>query len=156
MTAVHDMRYSNPLPRSLLEELVVNQSKELNETTFPPGTRVTNIHSVNYAKQNLLIILGRLSKDSELDEALLGVSGMQVLEVASDIMNKYANEWDLSGIGRDPAELERKIEELFWMQALIYGTGDWKDGKKFQADFFACVHVLRFFFFGFSSLILLF
>ena len=50
---------------------------------------------------------------------------------------RYANEWtlDLS----DPKELRRKIEELQWMNTIIYAIGGSSPGKIFHADFFLCV-----------------
>ena len=50
-----------------------------------------------------------------------------------DLM-QYASHWhmDLS----DPLEVERKVEELQWMSVILYAVSGWKEGQKFQADFF--------------------
>jgi len=51
-----------------------------------------------------------------------------------DRMVEYALDWsiDLS----KPGELERKIEELQWLNVILYGIGGWREGKGLQADFF--------------------
>ncbi|GLB42754.1 putative protein of unknown function (DUF4243) [Lyophyllum shimeji] len=36
----------------------------------------------------------------------------------------------------DPRDVQRKIEELSWMNTLIYGVGGWSKAKPFNADFF--------------------
>lgn len=45
--------------------------------------------------------------------------------------------WSLDVVGSsDPdQEITRKIEELAWVTAVIYGVSGWRDGSPFRADF---------------------
>lgn len=57
------------------------------------------------------------------------------LENRGEALFRYANSWTLDV--SDPKEVERKIEELQWMNVLIYAVAGFKDGKGgFSADFF--------------------
>lgn len=57
-----------------------------------------------------------------------------VLAANGDALVKYAEEWKLNI--SDPNDLKAKIEELVWMNAIIYGIGGWNEGDDFKADFF--------------------
>jgi len=47
---------------------------------------------------------------------------------------KYAEQWTLDT--SDPKDVERKIEELIWMNTLNYGVGGWHKANGFKANFF--------------------
>lgn len=56
---------------------------------------------------------------------------------------KLTNEWagELEGDGATADTIAKKIEEVAWMNALVYGAGGWmarerSPTKKFYADFF--------------------
>jgi len=46
---------------------------------------------------------------------------------------KYAEDWTFDGT---PQDIEKKIAELSWMNALVYGVGGWGKADHFNADFF--------------------
>ena len=53
--------------------------------------------------------------------------------------------WSLDVIGSSnpDQEVHRKIEELAWATAVIYGVSGWRDGSPFRADFVLCVSWLH-------------
>jgi len=58
----------------------------------------------------------------------------RVSQTHGDLILKYADQWSLDT--SDPKNLERKIEELIWMNAVIYSVGGWSKADGFKADFF--------------------
>ncbi|KAK0475744.1 hypothetical protein IW261DRAFT_1340087 [Armillaria novae-zelandiae] len=58
----------------------------------------------------------------------------KTLEANGEALSRYASQWtlDLS----DPKEVNRKVEELQWMNTIIYAIGGSQSGKKFNSDFF--------------------
>jgi hypothetical protein len=54
-----------------------------------------------------------------------------------DRILKYAEQWTLDTSNAD--DMERKIEELVWMNTLIYGVGGYRKATGFKADFFLYV-----------------
>jgi Questin oxidase-like len=56
------------------------------------------------------------------------------MEAHGDAIRKYTREWSYNS--SDPKELERKIEELVWMNVIIYGIAGWTKDKDYNADFF--------------------
>ncbi|KAI0776927.1 hypothetical protein BD413DRAFT_523845 [Trametes elegans] len=97
-----------------------------------------------------LSILGRVLADDKYSPDTLGLTNLA--EVTTfDLVDKtvggaladLAAEWaaELAGDGATSAAVERKIEELTWTNALIYGVGGWavrdrSPTKKFTANFF--------------------
>jgi hypothetical protein len=61
----------------------------------------------------------------------------EINKTHGDRILKYAEEWTLDT--SDPKDVERKTEELIWMNTLIYGVGGWHKANGFKADFFLCV-----------------
>jgi hypothetical protein len=57
-----------------------------------------------------------------------------VSKTHGDLILKYAEQWTLDT--SDPKNLERKIEELVWMNTVIYSIGGWSKANGFKADFF--------------------
>ena len=45
---------------------------------------------------------------------------------------------DVVGSSNPDEEIHRKIEELAWAAAMIYGVSGWRDGSHFRANFFLC------------------
>lgn len=107
--------------------------------SFGPGPTPSNenVHA--------LTILARVAADSKLslpkDLDELNIVENTIAE-HSDLIRDYAMQWtiDLS----QPGEISRKVEELSWMAAIIYGIAGWtwaqqtKQGAEgdFNADFF--------------------
>jgi hypothetical protein len=76
-----------------------------------------------------LTILARVQKDSQFDnKGRVDNSGAH-----EEAIRKYASEWSYNSL--DPKEVERKIEELIWMNTVIYGIGGWSKDKHYHADF---------------------
>jgi len=92
-----------------------------------------------------LTILARVMADSTLDlpqdhEELTAVQG--VIDKHADRIRDYASQWTID-IQRS-GEVDRKVEEIAWMNTVMYGIAGWtwaqkvkhgKDGE-FNADFF--------------------
>jgi len=90
--------------------------------TTPPGTHV-------------FTIMARMLKDPKLKTKNPdGMEDARVSETHGDLIRKYAEQWTLDT--SNPQDLERKIEELIWMNALIYSIGGWSKDHGFKADFF--------------------
>jgi hypothetical protein len=89
------------------------------------------------SKTHSLTILARVLKDplfsprrpADIEQSLADVLKDQ--ERVDKIL-KYADEW-LSGAA---GHVEEKLEEIAWMNVLIYGVGGFTKGKDFNADFF--------------------
>ncbi|KAI0367931.1 hypothetical protein BV20DRAFT_534637 [Pilatotrama ljubarskyi] len=95
-------------------------------------------------------ILARVAADEKFSPASLGLPPPEegppfdhVEERVGDALAELAAEWaaDLEGEGSTPAAIDKKIEELIWMNAIIYGVGGWAGreraaNKQFNADFF--------------------
>ncbi|KAI0357098.1 hypothetical protein OH77DRAFT_1422596 [Trametes cingulata] len=96
-------------------------------------------------------ILARVVTDQKFNPTSIGLPLPEgespfdrVEEVVGDALAELAAEWaaDLEGEGATPAAIDKKIEELAWMNAIIYGVGGWAGrersaNKQFNADFFS-------------------
>jgi hypothetical protein len=92
---------------------------------------------------HLFTIMAQMLKDPNMkikkpaDGSITSISqshGKRILE--------YAELWTLDT--SDAKDVEHKIEELIWMNTLIYGIGGWSKTGGFKADFFLYVGVLLF------------
>lgn len=104
------------------------QSTILIDGTLPKPT--TNTHAFS--------ILARILKDPEFDDVPGGeeyhhIYGNTIAKFGSAI-REYVDAWSYDHT--DPAEVERKIEELVWANTLIYGVTGWKKDEHFNTDFF--------------------
>lgn len=142
-TAVHKAGNRNIIPTSLfksddapLVEQVSSLSSQLKATlldgTTPAKPEVKGTHAFT--------VMARILKDPQFleledkgDEAYYS----QVVILHGEALLKYANEWTLDAT--NPKEVERKIEELQWANAMIYAIPGWKTaaGKPINADFLA-------------------
>ncbi|PCH34666.1 hypothetical protein WOLCODRAFT_27361 [Wolfiporia cocos MD-104 SS10] len=130
---------------SKLSSLLLNVPKDV--SAAPEAAKNTDKADVH-----AFAILSRILSDERFSPSALGLEPTDdVLAVMIDYLNKtadtrrdvflsYSQEWlpDLHNAGN----IERKIEELSWMNALLYGVGGWykrdiSPNKKFNADFFA-------------------
>jgi hypothetical protein len=84
--------------------------------------------------------MARMLKDPNLKikkpEQAVGMYA-QMNETHGDLILKYAEQWTLDTSNRK--NLERGIEELIWMNAVIYSIGGWSKTDGFKADFFLYV-----------------
>jgi hypothetical protein len=89
---------------------------------------------------HVFTIMARMLKDPNLriekPEQTLGLYA-RVNQTHGDLILKYAEQWTLDT--SDPKNLERKIEELIWMNTVIYSVGGWSKADGFKADFFLYV-----------------
>ena len=126
---------------ALLPSLTLGKPPSANKTVGQNGQRKTGVHAFT--------ILARMLKDTKFAPASLGLpvpeesSFARVNAAAGDALVQLTNEWvaDLDGDGATAQAIANKIEELAWMNALIYGVGGWvgrerSATKKFNADFF--------------------
>ncbi|THH28632.1 hypothetical protein EUX98_g5552 [Antrodiella citrinella] len=128
------------IPDSLFEGTVPSILSRVTSLTLSnrPETEVKSIHA--------LAILGRVAKDPAFDPSLIGLpptdgnSIDRVVEACKDNIAKLLDEWT---VGATREELDKKIEEVIWMNAVIYGVGGWggrahsdDPNKEFNGDFF--------------------
>lgn len=131
MTAVHEADHKSIIPADLfgsgtvpLLEQVTSQLRLTLLGTKPPGKGT-----------HAFTIMARILEDpkfSELDEKESRLFD-QVVKSLGEPLLKHVNEWTLDT--SDPKEVERKIEELQWVNAIIYTIPGWKKDKPFNADF---------------------
>jgi hypothetical protein len=84
-----------------------------------------------------LTILARVLKDPLLTSRRPANTDMAVMDVLKDQERidrilKYTGEWLASA----PGHVDEKVEELAWMNVLMYGVGGFIKGKTYTADFF--------------------
>ena len=120
-------------------------------TSSGSGTVGSTTHTAKdkTAGAHAFTIIARILADGKFSPASLGLTQEQ-LESKFDLVNKQVGQ-NLSDLAAEwAAELEenatltviqKKIEELVWMNAIIYGVGGWvgreqSPHKKFNADFF--------------------
>ncbi|KAG5641587.1 hypothetical protein DXG03_004688 [Asterophora parasitica] len=91
--------------------------------------QVTGVHAFT--------VVQRVLDDPELGkiENTAG-SGMfqRTMKDHVDVLVEHMKDWHVDG--SDARDVERKIEELSWTNALLYGVGGWVKDKHFNADFF--------------------
>jgi Questin oxidase-like len=85
-----------------------------------------------------LTVVARIQKDPQfIDKPLVEVDATKLyvatMATHGDAIRNYAREWSYDSSG--PKEVERKIEQLVWMNAIIYGIAGWKEDEEFNADF---------------------
>jgi hypothetical protein len=130
-TAVHKSKSSTLLPASLFQTSATSTLKSwlssLSNKSFPSIS--TNTHA--------LTILARILRDPQF-EHMEGIEDEQLYKTTvathGDAIRKYASEWSYDH--SNPKEVERKVEELVWMNVVIYGIAGWTNGADYNADFF--------------------
>lgn len=96
-----------------------------------------------------LTILARLAKDSSVQiqvknsskDAIMGIFG-HVMTDFSDPLNKYAEDWSNTIDLNNRTAINAKVNELTWMNVVIYGICGWNRGGTFNSDFFLFVPFL--------------
>lgn len=142
MTAVHEADHKSIIPADLFGSgtvpLLEQVTSQLRSTLLGPKATAKPPGKGTHA----FTIMARILEDpmfSELDEPKDTVLFKfdQVLKSLGAPLLKHVNEWTLDT--SDPKEVERKIEELQWVNAIIYTIPGWKKDKPFNADFFTSV-----------------
>ncbi|KIK68379.1 hypothetical protein GYMLUDRAFT_35785 [Collybiopsis luxurians FD-317 M1] len=135
-TAVHSASNTVLIPPSVFPNDRVPSVGKL--TSFIHSVKLSNSTSAGAAGDtHALNVLARIMKDPELKVTKAEETNLfaSVIEKNGDAIFKYANSWSLDT--SNPKEVERKIEELQWMNVLIYAIAGFKAGKgNFNADFF--------------------
>ena len=101
------------------------------------------------ASAHAFTIIARILADGKFSPASIGLTqeqmeskfdlvNKQVVQSLSDLAAEWAAELEENAT---PTVIQKKIEELVWMNAIIYGVGGWvgrgqSPHKKFNADFF--------------------
>lgn len=106
-----------------------------------------NRSSTSDSSPHALEVLAKIANDAAFAPSALGIQDCkfgelrmgQVLENAGPKLFELVSGWTVNGADR--GEVYRKIEELVWMNVVIYGVAGWggrhtAPGKKFNAEFF--------------------
>lgn len=138
------------VPGMVIEGLAMTALHSSEHTFVQPSlwstesiTEKVNGLSLEDSKTNHVFeILGKVYKDSTFDNNVLPLirdTFRSVLQKHGSVIAKYGAQWklDLS----TPGEVDRKIEELQWMNSVVYGIGGWKKDEPFFADF-AVMHMV--------------
>lgn len=93
---------------------------------------------------HIFTVLARVLKDAELGD-MVNEDGVGIYSTAmkkyGHILLEYMKDWHVDT--SNPHDVERKLEELCWMNVLIYGVGGWKKGQQhYNADFFKYAYFL--------------
>lgn len=79
-------------------------------------------------------ILARVLKDPELGGFKQPPPQVnffpKLIETYGDAIVKYVDQWTLDG------NLEKRVQELLWVNTLLYGVGGAVNKEQFNADFF--------------------
>ncbi|KAK0488034.1 hypothetical protein EDD18DRAFT_1321626 [Armillaria luteobubalina] len=124
--AVHHDNLQNLLPYSALTSVAALDCA-LETPHIPSGKKGTHAFDV----------LARVLKDDALRIPLVRdeIANFETtISAKGEALFQYTNQWTLNL--SDPKELHRKIEELQWMNTIIYAGSGSRPGKRFHADFF--------------------
>ncbi|KAK0453854.1 hypothetical protein EV421DRAFT_1766925 [Armillaria borealis] len=130
--AVHHDTLQNLLPYSALNSVTAldahaEKATGLETPHLPNGKKGTHAFD----------ILARVLKDDTLRIPLVSdlITNFETtISTKGEALFQYTNQWTLHL--SDPKELRRKIEELQWMNTIIYTVSGSRPGKEFHADFF--------------------
>ncbi|KAF8994981.1 hypothetical protein BDQ17DRAFT_1412346 [Cyathus striatus] len=125
-TAIHRTKSWKVIPQSLFQDTVSQLTSKL-------GAAVGLEDSTVKKPVHALTILARIVADPRFG----GQSPVEAMDIYGsaydkhgDAINAYVQQWTLGG------PIEKKIEELVWMCAVIYGIGGFQEAKHLNADFF--------------------
>ncbi|KAK0475757.1 hypothetical protein IW261DRAFT_1492712 [Armillaria novae-zelandiae] len=130
--AVHHDNLQNLLPYSALTSAAAidaraEDASSLETPHIPNGKKGTHAFDV----------LARILKDDALRIPLVNdeiANYKTTISATGEALFRYSNQWTLNL--SNPKELRRKIEELQWMNTIIYAGSGSRPGKRFHADFF--------------------
>ncbi|KAF8063382.1 hypothetical protein FPV67DRAFT_1506313 [Lyophyllum atratum] len=85
---------------------------------------------------HVFTVLARVLNDPELGKVVDTGSGMFSTTMKNHVsaLVKHMADWHVDAT--NPRDVKRKIEELSWMNPLIFGVGGWAPDKPFNSDFF--------------------
>ncbi|KAK0242985.1 hypothetical protein EDD85DRAFT_813399 [Armillaria nabsnona] len=132
-TAVHPDTLQNLLPYSALNSVAASDAHAEKAT----GLETPHLPMANGKKGiHAFDVLARVLKDDTLTIPLSSDENAieTTLRANGEALFRYTNQWTLHP--SDPKELRRKIEELQWMNTIIYTVSGSRPGKRFHADFF--------------------
>jgi hypothetical protein len=142
---VHPPDVSKLLPKPFFDSIYAMTDKISGSAPANAAKDTENVHA--------LTILARVTADSkltlptDLDELMIL---QNTLDQHSDAIRDYAMQWSID-LNR-PGEINRKVEEIAWMNTVIFGVAGWtwaqqvEQGREgdFNADFFLLSVVLSF------------
>jgi len=137
MTAVHPATSTILLPRDLFKspalctaQSLVSRFSHLGLDVIPQSLRPSS-------GPHMFSIMGRILKDERFASILQHPESTmyeELLKIHGDTIREYGEMWSIDT--SDPKNVEEYIEQLIWMNTIIYGVGGWKKGEQFNADFF--------------------
>jgi len=135
-TAVHFASSSRVMPPSLWEISAPANVESLTSRFLGLGKKATVRPS--QGNTHAFTILARILKDPRFD-AIPSADNYQVIYTNVErehggAIAEYVQAWSFDR--SDPKEVERKIDELVWVNAMIYGIAGWSKGEDFNSDFF--------------------
>ncbi|KAG5333941.1 hypothetical protein C0989_004595 [Termitomyces sp. Mn162] len=98
-----------------------------------PDTKSASDHATG---THVFTVVARILKDPELGKVQDTGSGMFIFTMehyASKVI-EYMSDWRVDGT--NPADIENKLQQLSWLNSVLYGIGGWSKDKPFNADFF--------------------
>lgn len=107
--------------------------EDLWNQTLSMTAKLNDLHLNGSSGTHAFTILARMLKDPDFENSETDLRRMYDTAVKKhgSSIAKYAAQWI-----SDPSEVDRKIEELQWMGAILYGIAGWSKDKPFYADFF--------------------
>lgn len=163
-TCIHPPDVSELLPKSFFDSayaitdtifantpnFVTNAARKIEQVAGHLESNTSfgrSIASVPSGDDNVhaLTILARVLADSRLSlpDDLYELNIVQnTIAKNADLLRGYASQWTINI--QKPGEIDRKVEEITWMNVVMYGVAGWtwaqkvKQGKEgdFNADFF--------------------
>ncbi|KAF8063378.1 hypothetical protein FPV67DRAFT_240286 [Lyophyllum atratum] len=136
-TAVHFKTSSIVMPPSLWKDMSAPENVESLTTRFLGLGKKTSAPT-SQGNTHAFTILARILKDPRFD-AIPGADNYHVIYTNAErehgeAIAEYVQAWSFDR--SDPKEVERKIEELVWANAVIYAIAGWSNDEDFNSDFF--------------------
>ncbi|KAG6841594.1 hypothetical protein C0991_009350 [Blastosporella zonata] len=132
-TAVHSDSSTSGIPDDFFDYYSDTKSVE-DAFNALHVSRPETITSRNGA--HVFTVLGRVLNDPELGKVEDTGLGMFVhtMKNHASLIAKHMADWRVDA--SNPREVQQKIQELSWMNSLLFGVGGWSKDKPFNADFF--------------------
>jgi hypothetical protein len=131
--AVHSENSSSRIPTSFFEGGDVSEVLDRMAARLKSVILSGEIKPVS-SGLHAFTILARILKDPEFGTIVDSeTTYTTTVERFGDALRKLIDEWQVDTT--NVQNVERKIEELSWMNVIIYGIGGWQEGQPFNADF---------------------
>ncbi|KAG6867506.1 hypothetical protein C0993_001915 [Termitomyces sp. T159_Od127] len=85
---------------------------------------------------HVFTVVARILKDAELGKVPDTESGMFIYTMTNHVSKIIEHMADWRVDGTNLADVENKVQELSWLNSILYGIGGWSKDKPFNADFF--------------------